>query len=107
MATPGISIVSLLSVGALMAPAIATGAPRRAGHSLGADTAMGRLGARPLALLDSGVPGPHGQGPYDHSHHHRAVLRQPGGPTRERARHRPPRLGHVYPTFWQCPQSQW
>src|SRR5215471_2756461 len=32
------------------------------------------LGADPVALLDGGVPGPHGPGPYDHSYHHRAVL---------------------------------
>src|SRR5215831_18356293 len=31
-------------------------APRRAGQPLGTDTTVGRRGARPLALLDGGLP---------------------------------------------------
>src|SRR6266540_3203499 len=42
------------------------GPPGRAGDSLGADTAMGRLGPHPLAVLDGRVPGPDRDGPYDH-----------------------------------------
>jgi hypothetical protein len=38
-----------------------------AGSALGADPPMGRLGPRPLTVLDGGVVGPYGQGPYDHS----------------------------------------
>jgi hypothetical protein len=62
---------------------------------------MGRLSADPLALLDGVVAGSHRQGPYHHSHHDRSVLRQPSGHPRSRAGHRPPGIGHLYPTLWQ------
>src|SRR5262249_42913710 len=66
---------------------------------------MGRLGAHPLAVLDGGFTGPHGQSPYDHPHDHRAVLCEPGGHTRCPTRPGPTRGSHVYATFWECPQS--
>src|SRR5215470_10970446 len=67
---------------------------------------MGGVRADPVALLDRLLTGPDRQSPYDHSHHHRAVLRQPGGHTRSRAGPRPPGIGHLYSAFWQRPEYE-
>src|SRR5262249_27121634 len=83
----------------------AGGPSGRVCHPLGADTPMGRLGAHPLAVLDGGVPGPHGAGPYNHPYHDWTVLCEPGGHTQCSTRQSPTGVDHVYPTFWQCPPA--
>src|SRR5262249_44519546 len=77
----------------------------RAGDSLGANTAMGRLGPHSFAVLDGLFTGPHRHSPYDHAHHDRTVLCASSSATRSPAAEGPIRHGHIYATLWRRSQS--
>src|SRR5262245_2383888 len=74
--------------------------------SLGADTAMGRVGADSIAVLDRALTRPDRAGAYDYPHHDRAVLRQPSRQAWREAAQRATGFGDVFAAFWRRTSAQ-